>query len=919
KALLDKEGIDLQFADWGQWDDKSQPDCDELPEGTAIAFRSAIDFFGPDDANPETIREHREFTDEEKAQWRLKKDWERWEKGYAFSNARQLKGEWFNPPIPNEGVLFAGKAPLGAGKTTWMVKFFEANKDQSIHDWGIRNTLKLQTAEKTGAKHLREHDGFSLLKEPGAKLTYCIHSLPNIPHKDLEGKWIILDEATSIVRSLLFDSLLMKKGNAVYAEIVDKFIHALATCKGIIALDGFMTDWCINLLAAFAPHLEIQKCELKKVVKEHINWHQGCFDSEGKINSKDFSSLLAVLQDALESGENVAIAADSQRQAEALDVLGTNLGFETERIDSKTTPNPETKKLLAKPNEYIRANKPRLLIYTGACESGFDVDILDYFHLQICLFAGVIEADKLCQMIYRIRHVKERHVWCSPHGIGNDSFEGVNANHLKRNILNHCLQDFMDAGFDGRSLTVTFDRPQDLCALQVLDRANHEHRYLAESLKRLLILRGVTITESAAESIPHLKAENSEIKNQIKVTEAKQIFDAIDLTDREADSISSNIGANWQDRCAAMKHSLKRQLKGIENDPVWSWEFIHFVRSQERGIITQCKRWIMLANDAIALPLHRHQWQQAMDYGVNLWGWRSDRAIVLAIKELGLLELPDTFTAISPEVATLIEKWNSSPAIKARLKRSSGKDPIKAIGWLCQKIGLRVGAKKTVNGTRFYSISFNKHKTPEWGAIEKRLKQAMQTKAQELAESTKSPSCAADSSQDLGKPYAEGDLRISKQGADQTMIYKESPDLHPDLEPYFYNLSALADDPNQGDAETLAVLTEGLTEGDKRQIWKCLSPLHRQSLKTIAKTFTQTPERVALIRESTALFKVSGLTQDEFKALIGTFKVAGKPCPRRDNLSTPMLQALVRILKEKTAIALTPMKTYQTENNYGAS
>jgi hypothetical protein len=1004
KALLDKEGIELQFADWGQWDDKSQPDCDELPEGTTIQFKSAVEFFGHEQPsppyNPRTRWE--DLTDEEKAQWKLKTNWENWEKGYAFSNARQIKGDWFDPSLPGEGVLFAGKAPLGAGKTTWMVEFFKAKRGHSIHDWGIRNTLKLQVAsllKDEGVKHLREDDAFELLQDEGAKLTYCIHSLPAISYEELEGKWLILDEATSIVRALLFDNLLQKRGEKVYAEIMDKFAYALGTCKGIIALDGYLADWCIDFLAALAPHLEIQKYQLKKPSPEVIHWHQGCFDSEGKLNSKDFSSLLAALQDALAAGENVHIATDSQRQAEALDITLSNLGYLTHRIDSKTSDDPLIKRLLANPASVIADEGSRVLITSPAAESGLNVDILNYFHLQICLFVGVLEADKLCQMIYRVRYVGERHVWCSARGIGNEGFPGTYPRSVQRAILNHCIQDIFDAGGDGKSISLKLERPQDICAAKVIARSNWEHSHLAECVQKLLIKRGATINESTAESVESLKKANKELKAEIGKTEAKQEFNSRNINDSEANTIKRNMGASWEDRCAARKHSLMQMLKGIENDPVWSWEFIHLIRSADRGIINQCKRWILM-DDEIGLPLHQNQWRQSLTYGANLWGWRSDRAIVVAIKELGLLELPDTFTANSPEVVALMEKWNSSAAIKARLKRPSGKDSIKAIGWLCQKLGLRVGTKKVVQGTRFYSISYSKHETPEWVAIESRLRPNMEAKVQELAEN---PPLESDLSKiqpkppralpvkesgesELGcrLPYSynkltnlhpelenyfynlsaladdptQGDaetLAVLTEGltdeqhkqirslltpeqqdalrviAEKTLPVKDSGEsnpgcrlpysynqltnLHPELEGYFYKLSTLADDPTQGDAETLAVLTEGLTDEQHKQIRSLLTPEQQDSLKVVEKTFELTPEREALIRESTELFQASGLAVSEFKAIVASFRVGldPEPCMNRNHLSTPMLRSLVRILAGKVKVADPPDPPKSTE------
>lgn len=80
---------------------------------------------------------------------------------------------------------------------------------------------------------------------------------------------------------------------------------------------------------------------------------------------------------------------------------------------------------------------------------------------------------------------------------------------------------------------------------------------------------GVIIVEEAEKSNAKVKLYNAAITKEIKEVEAKQIYEARDLTDAEAQEMSSNMEAFWEDNCAAFKQGIKRQLPGIKNDPVW--------------------------------------------------------------------------------------------------------------------------------------------------------------------------------------------------------------------------------------------------------------------------------------------------------------------------------------------------------------
>lgn len=784
-------GVTLKVADWGQWNDKSAKDADEITPDTPVKFRPASDFFGElpkivfDKATGKRI-----YTEEEKRAYRLKKDWEEWEKSYAFTGAKQLPGPYFGSDLsilPKEGEMFCGKGGLGTGKTKFFGKFVESKQDESIHIQGTRNALLEQTASDCGLLHLRSDDGFKELDSENNKLAYCLHSLPNLTMEQVENKWIALDEVTSVIRELFFSRTLRKKGNKSYKRVCELFFHGLATCKGIICLDAYLNNWTVEFLSTCAPHLKVRKYELRKDSPEQIFWHSGCINASGELNSRDKSDLHSILIDAALNGKNFTVASDSQKELEALQNVLNDGGIYTERIDSKTTADAPsdadsiselkgTKALLKKPNQFILKHRPQGLMTSPSCETGFNVDLPDYFDLQVCLFYGVLEADKLIQMTYRVRHCKERHIFCSQMGIDSGNYSGSNYYSVSKTDSAFYEQDIYDSL--GVKPSITLDNPSDVFQIRAKARAGFELWNLDECLRKLFQWRGCEIIDVAPVEInEEVKAEIKAAKIFVKRQEAQGEVESPIITQDEAEAISRDNQATFADRLKARKFYLLKRLPGIEDDPIYGVDFVYNLRFVHKTLLTEINRWILLNDWGTLAHLHWFDTNDTITEGIpDPWSWRSQRAILHSIHELGILQdLKDIeFTNDSPEVLRIIARWTNHKPIAARLKKHPNKkDNIKSIEWVLSKVGIRLKSRreqKDGERVRVYSLDFSNHESPEWVACESRLHQSIKTRLDELINP---PS----ESQSFTSEALEADEGLEAKWPDHTLSYKNRYDL----------------------------------------------------------------------------------------------------------------------------------------------
>jgi hypothetical protein len=960
KALLGKEGIDLQFADWGQWDDKSQPDCDELPEGTAIAFKSAIEFFGPDDADSKSSS----FGEEEKAQWKAKKfeqQFKKYKRHYRYTPTHAQAQEYFYIPTPAANTLTAVRSGLGTGKTTWLAQhFFGGLKGEGILQFGDKNGLLLQTCTKTRAYHIwADDESREMMADPAGRFAACIHSIIKFDDQDLIEKNLVFDEASTLIKTLLFSSHLKKPipgtNTPRQLECIRKLKLALSTARRIVLMDAYLSDFDVAFFSELMPEgMTVNKIlnRSPKTPRKYII-HQGSVDERGKLKAHEYSGLLASIQRAIGKGESIALATDSQHW---LKTTTERLGGEENchRIDRETSGEDWAKEFLKSPDDYLISAPKPVLGYSPSMGEGVSVD--SPFDRIFGHFTATVGTTAQSQMLGRIRNCSnDIEVFIVPRGLGVSADAPVDSGVVTalweeclsaegKTLGGSYLQDYIDRLNRYRFLV---DQAGQLETVR-----NFERLYPRECLKFILELNGGEVIEATPDADKGERDEQKNMSEALKDSESASVVNAEAITDSEAKTLQGKgTGLKREQQLQLERYQITSQFPGLEESAIWGPDVVRLLKFDDKDIRSQVETWILYNDDSTDFSaMRRDDWTHQ-----TLWMPRTRFLAVETLKKLPLKPILEAsqFSSDSEIITDWVRSVTqmSPKECKARLGWKPRKDiqtkPIQSLNELLAKFGLKAKRIKGDGKTRFYSIDYSKHETQIWPILETGRRQRMLEKLAKIQE--------FDLAENSGcNPEGEGNPATDITPLN---IYRNNEVMSVDYPPNYRNEStpphptsiALDSGPvmeatgsqwialenkttvlewaailrevaesSETDAETLAVLTEGLGDEDKRQIWKCLSPVHRQSLKTIAKTFTRTPERVALIRESTDLFKISGLTQDEFKALIGTFKVAGEPCAHRDNLPTPMLQALVRILKAKTAIALTPVETCQKGGNYGA-
>jgi flagellar biosynthesis GTPase FlhF len=753
KALLDKEGIELQFADWGQWDDKSQPDCDELPEGTAIKLKPAAEFFGPlQEANPK----RHEFTDEEKQAWKAQQQRQQWEKCYQFTPDRLIQGDWVDlDPAEILGKITAVRAGMGAGKTTALVKLASAFKGKhKILYLGVSNTLLIQTAEKVKGLHFRsEDDEFFFAPDPLGHHLFCIQSLHRFKPQHLEDAIIVLDEATAIIREFVDGSTLTSRPLAEQRFIESNWHDALQHCKAIVALDGYLGDRHCEYLQTVAPHLELTKIAKPVTPKTPIHFHLGSL-VEGDVKAGNFSSILKQIIELATQGKRFAIASDSQKTCEALDETLTAMGIlEGYRVDSTTVPEDWMKSILKDPNEAILSNKITRFIYSPSAMSGVDISVPDWFDAQFCIFHGVLSADLLSQMVWRIRDCSERHVWVNPKGLGEGGQYTPRA--IERTIRFGLAQNLWDSFGEGHG---TFDNWQTQlnspdCRQAYWERAkaNYEKANLRECLRWLLEVNGSEVIEAAVEADPEALAQFKNAKDEIKDREAIGAHEADNIDDDEFTRLKK--GCNREDRPKVIRHSIRMSLPEIDLDPQWSPEFIRWYL-ENRDTRSQAKRWFLFQQQETAKSTTSESWIKRE--GFRAYQFRSYLGEVRALAELGILEVFKTpKSKDDPEVLAIADRWRKDPQIRARLGgRVPAQNPIRSFNWLLRLFGIRLQCVEQHRGKNkkqnLYQIDFSQQETANWKAVARAVTKTYMDKGLQAADDCTSFTC------ELYKPVENG-------------------------------------------------------------------------------------------------------------------------------------------------------------------
>ena len=632
--------------------------------------------------------------------WKLQK----WLRLRGFTPDRTINSKYFDAPAPESGTVTEIKSGLGNGKTEFIKNKVASDAGGLQVNLGYRNSLLLQQCEKWGSYHWDEHKGYLFTKDPDGRLSLCVDSLLKLPIEMFEnsvnhirGMTVIFDESVSALKHALTSSTLFGKRLGILERL--GIICKLA--DRVILLDGNQSDIVVDYIA---------KISGKRSVKIENTFTGDTppifFVNAGKKSKKWLSAEIL-------KSPCPAVATDSLRDAEALDLRLRESHGPGLLLTSKTVTEDWAKEFLKNPDAYIREHKPAWLIFSPTAESGIDISIRDYFSDVFCWFVGVLGVDEAVQISRRVRHPERIIVLCPERGLRSRSNGGLFETEIIKAFAEFgdtearlLVEDESQLQKIREDLAAQIVTPHTILWAKLQAKAELERANLREYLLKAFELAGYSVQQvSAAECNDDGHAV---AKQECKDKESQEIFNAPDIDLAEALEIKRNYSAAWPERCQSIKALLKARLPGIEESELWSWQFVRRVRFDERSLLSQLDATWQFENPEDSEYLQR---SRLLTGKPEFLGDFSDRYLkIRALQALGLEKFLDSskdWSGDDFEVVELYERCKKK-AIANLLGHPGKMKPMQWLNRLLSLIGFKlIGRRTKRNGVLHWKYSFD--------------------------------------------------------------------------------------------------------------------------------------------------------------------------------------------------------------------
>jgi hypothetical protein len=521
-------------------------------------------------------------------------------------------------------------------------------------------------------------------------LGLCWDSLWRTKDRDLKNSLIIIDEAELGFKHFVAGSTCRRNRPYLLKVFTDKIRECLMSGGRVILSDADLTDLPINYVRELLP-IPINPFIVRNdYIGNETRW---LVDFRSGSRGTTLDEIIANAK----LGFHLVITTDSQAEAEALEkkILDEFSDFcafldsEGEitaqarkkekaivvRLDRNTAESEAGKKFIQKPNESILHWKPRILIYTPTLGVGVSIDestqrideewgeSVPYFDFVYGLFFGVIEPSQCRQQLARVRANVPRIVWCKEFNRGLEGCTSFFPDEIKRQMLkyNHSALSIIDlakgiAGYDAddeeireamlKLLQEAWDSESRCWKDPSLDlyaafkaRENYSLWNLANVLREELEDEGHKVI-SLDGGKSDLLEEIADIKDELKMEEARLIAEAPIMPLEEAQKLLNKIGITKQERRSVTKTLLQDELPEIE----LTAEFIYkAVVSDRRRWLNRHKLFWHLSNFNATKSADTDHWLSRMrkfaEGNPFIPDIRSLTPKVQAIRESGLLEI----------------------------------------------------------------------------------------------------------------------------------------------------------------------------------------------------------------------------------------------------------------------------------------
>ena len=743
--FLKQFGKPIKVLWWGQASKTEAKSANDIDEIDLVTFSKA-EYLLPD----------KFFKLSEKQQF-IKQTWDNWRELKKFTPQIKVCEEFINFGMPQVNTMTFIKSGLGTGKTTKVIERLKELKNHGIINLGYRNTLLLQFNEKAKEIFFYHLQSDKKLEEfnlaiADIKVSNCIDSLVYYQPEYFDGKIIVIDEIVSAIKHLLYSPTIKH-----FEKVKELFNEMINRCERLICLDGFMQDWAVDFFRGVCPTKEIVTIE--NTFKGNSSTYtilEGSVDIDEKIRANDKSPILEKLFDS----SVPVLGTDSQIFCESATKILKKQGRQGVRIDSKTVGEPKVKEFFTNPEEQINQTEPEYLGYTPSAESGLDIPNKGYFSEQFNLFFGNIDVDSACQLAARTRDTElTRYLYAKKFVASEDTLrrpsnvEAIRANRTRLLLaeLQAVIKDtpnLSKEAISSRLQQIHRDAqdPYTKAADTIQAIRNHEFANYRECIRQQLIEAGHNVVSwlpDRSDDAQKINKMNKESKDEVKEQNSKDIHESSDeYIGKEQANL--NFDAAWSTRCAVMKASIVNRLPGINNNPVWSLEFIRLVKYDNPNLIASAALYYLLENTEVARQLAQTKYNKIFNRGkiAAPWKLRQSYLKVKALRDIGLYDFiqkaiadPEyKYTAESPEVGDLITKCKQR---KNRMVLGApGKDTIKFLHKLLKGVGILSKSKvtwKEGKSVRHHYIDVDWLNSPEMVAIAEATKLKYERKISALS------------------------------------------------------------------------------------------------------------------------------------------------------------------------------------------
>ncbi|MGA1475225.1 MAG: hypothetical protein ACO4AI_08690, partial [Prochlorothrix sp.] len=500
-------------------------------------------------------------------------------------------------------------------------------------------------------------------------------SLPKLNLRDWGETQQHIDEAAAVVRHLLVGGTL--KGNRKQA--IDIARQSREECQSILALDGQLTDFASDYLAADRPVVKVEFSHKPATMNVRL-----IAPPEGKVMPH---LPTAGILHALQEGHNCVFVADSQRDCEALDIELSNRGFSTFRYDSKTSRDPETKAIVSSPTlgEDLAAMGIRVLILSPTAEAGLDVSTTDpYFTRGFALFLGIVGTDAQVQLLRRSRQTLDWDIHCvtyrahddvGTHSTRTDTVYRYESENITLSLTTALVEavkrgESLDSLLSHPAFAVASD-PDFYTACKLKAARNYEASHTFECLQTALEQDGHSVSIFEGLEDPY-KDQIKDTKTTIKLSEAEKIYtncgDPVPMPEEQALAVLRGNSATLEQEYKARRTLLLASLPGVEKSDLWDAALVYDCLYRDRKLIKCLQRfWLSRHPEA-------HEQKDTAALGAILGGYawaadlNHDRPRLDLMQELGLTDLVGSFEWIDDSHPTVCNAYRriKSKALRRR-------------------------------------------------------------------------------------------------------------------------------------------------------------------------------------------------------------------------------------------------------------